>query len=44
MRQFVNVDLNSYEDLTLVYTLFDFIDHTALTVRQPGMGLVSLMS
>jgi hypothetical protein len=44
VRQFVNVDLNSYEDLTLVYTLFDFIDHTALTVKRPGMGLVSLMS
>lgn len=40
----MNVDTASYEDMTLVYSFFDFIDKWVVSAKWPNIGIVSLMS
>ncbi len=38
------MDTVSYEDMTLVYSFFDFVNKSEISAKWPGIGIVSLMS
>lgn len=40
----MNVNLESYEDMTLVYSFFDYIDQRTLGCLDGKIGLVALFS